>query len=219
MHSHKTIRAIENTQSDFPSQADWRAAQRNFISFHDEDGRDHGLVVPYTFCPNIAEILDESNWATLQEMLDAADPTGETYEIQRFSHWATPYDRIVVEPNSAAHGAMAEAVCSMADYPVLDEADFSERESDARYANVHDAIAGQTFERDGVELNSEALAELACDLYHWYSEHGNWGFLETPDQRSVRDEERAEGLEGLGWCLCEDDVWRLESECVDVDEE
>ncbi len=214
MHSHKTIRAIENTASDFPTQADWRAAQRNFVSFHDEDGRDHWLVVPFTFCPNVAEILDESNWNVLQEMLAEADPTGETYEIQRFSHWATPYDRIVVEPNSEAHGAMAEAVCSMADYPVLDESDFSEREHEASYENVHDAIAGQTFERNGAELESEDISALAGELHHWYGGNGNWGFLENPGQCSVRDDERTEGLNGLGWYLGDDDVWHHDGDNI-----
>jgi hypothetical protein len=197
--------AIECTASEFITYAAWLSEQRHFISFDDSSDRADWLVVPVTYCPNIATPLDESNWAALTSMLAEADPTGDTYECQRFSSWATPYERYIVAPNSAAHVAAAEAVCALSDYPVLDDSDFSERESEAAFENVVDCVRALTFECQGGEILSTAVA---ADLYDWFCHNGNWSFLENPIECSVRDSQRDQGLEALGWTLHDDGVYR-----------
>lgn len=163
------------------------------------------LVLPYTYCPNVADILDESNWATIQATLAKANPTGEDYQVASFGHWATAYDLMLVRAGSAAHTAAVALMANHSEYPILDEGDLSERESEAAYESVRDSIRALTFECLGSEIDYN---DVASDMYDWFANNGNWGFLEDPSNRSVRDEERDEALEALGWTLHEDDVYR-----------
>lgn len=200
--------AIES--ASFQTYAAWLAEQTCFISFDDNaDEKADWLVVPVTYCPNVAEILDESNWAALQTMLEHADPTGETYELQRFNHWATPYERFIVAPGSAAHAAAAKAVCALADYPVLNESDYSERECEAQYESVASEVHQLSFERNGESLTAEQEDDLASEICQHASNS------ECMDRLDVEI-----ALATLGWCYCDDDMtWRPESECVDVEPE
>lgn len=202
--------SIESTESEFITYAAWLAQQRCFISFDDNaEERADWLVVPVTYCPNVATLLDESNWGALTSMLVEADPTGETYECQRFNHWATPYERYIVAPGSAAHVAAAKAVRSLSYYPVLDDEDFSRRECNAQYESVASEVHQLTFERDGEQLTAEQEEDLASEICQRASDS------ECMDRLDVEI-----ALAALGWCYCDDDMtWRPESECVDVDSE
>jgi hypothetical protein len=197
--------SIESTESDFQRFADYRPTamdQRGLGA----DGQEDWLVVPMSRQPKISTLLEDSNWDALVALIEAADPESEDHEIHYFGHWTSDFEIIVVRPHSAAHVAAADAICALSEYLVLDESDYSERESEAAYENVLDAVRPLTFEyAEGDPIDSETVAE---ELYRWFSEHGNWGFLESPDTRSVRESERDRGLEALGWTLYEDDVYR-----------
>jgi hypothetical protein len=84
------------------------------------------LVAP-VICTRDAETLDESNWTAQESILDEA---GVDYETHRFGHWACGYYELhLVHPDGLA--TVTEIVCALADYPILDESDFSEREHEA----------------------------------------------------------------------------------------
>jgi hypothetical protein len=163
------------------------------------------LVAPVTICPNVAECADESNWQAQLNALSEVDPDGNDHEVCSFGHWATSFDIVLVRPGTAAAECAAELAERLENYPLLNEDDLSERESEAAYQNVLDAVASLTFECQGTEISHETVA---ADLYHWYGEHGNWGFLENPEHRSVRENELETGLDALGWVLNDDDVYR-----------
>lgn len=77
-----------------------------------------------------SEPLEQSNFASL---LVALGGESDTVEVHRFGHWGPGwFEIVIVDPNDAtACQTMVECACSLADYPVLDESDYSERESDA----------------------------------------------------------------------------------------
>lgn len=71
--------------------------------------------------------LDESNFYTALEIMGGES---ETVEVHRFGHWACGWFEIII-----AHPSLAAEVEKMedalADYPVLDDDDLSEREWEA----------------------------------------------------------------------------------------
>ena len=76
-----------------------------------------------------SDCLTESNFAVALEMLGGES---ETVQVHRFGHWACGwYEIIVVKPETDAAKKAEEIEKSLDDYPVLDDEDFSERESKA----------------------------------------------------------------------------------------
>jgi hypothetical protein len=121
------------------------------------------LVLPYTFCPNVADHLDESNWSVIQAALLAADPDGNDHHVASFGHWATPYDLMLVRAGSTAHVAAEAIMDRYEQYSVLDEDDFSQREHNAFHADLSSALAGLTIVVDGAET---AEGEPLYDKLH-----------------------------------------------------
>jgi hypothetical protein len=74
-------------------------------------------------------------------ILNHSDETGLDYMIASFDHWAVGWFNIIlVRPNTACHRVAAEAQAEMADYPILDDEDFSMRESDWKWKELPEYI-------------------------------------------------------------------------------
>jgi len=89
------------------------------------------LVAPVTRNRD-SGVLAESNWACQLAELKRApmtDPDGDAdYEVHRFGHWACGWFEItIVRPDSPAAKAADELEAALADYPVVDDSDYSER--------------------------------------------------------------------------------------------
>lgn len=71
--------------------------------------------------------MEFSNFAAALEILGGE---GETVEVHRFGHWGPGwFEIILVDPADSARVAVAEDIENrLADYPLLDEEDFSRRE-------------------------------------------------------------------------------------------
>lgn len=77
-------------------------------------------------------VLDKSNFSALLKALAEVDPAANDYQIFRMGHWGPGwYEVVLVRPGSAAAKVAAETACALADYPVLDDEDYSERENEA----------------------------------------------------------------------------------------
>lgn len=73
-----------------------------------------------------SDALSESNFSAALESLGGES---ETVEVHRFGHWACGwFEIIIVDPNSPAAEIAQDIDNSLADYPILDESDYSERE-------------------------------------------------------------------------------------------
>jgi hypothetical protein len=173
----------------------------------DEDNGDW-LVCPVVYHPNIAGILEESNWnaqcAALAEADEhSRDGSEEGFDIMRFGHWATPFQIAIVKPGSAAHRQAQGVAARLADYPVLDEQDYCARESEAQ----HEAIASE-LRGIGADDSEKAVSEV------W-----RWLWSERQEALEMRDEGCRLGredvdaaLEGLGWVQDDEGDW---SKCSD----
>jgi hypothetical protein len=84
-----------------------------------------------------SEVLAESNFAATVKALrktgpEASDGEEGDWEIHRFGHWANGwFEIIVVREGTEAFKVAEEIEGALADYPVLDESDYSERECEA----------------------------------------------------------------------------------------
>lgn len=74
--------------------------------------------------------LDESNFAVALEQLGGES---DTVEVHRFGHWGPGwYEIIIINPEDAAAVKTAEEIESaLADYPILSDDDYSERQFNA----------------------------------------------------------------------------------------
>jgi len=79
-----------------------------------------------------SDCLEQSNWGVLLAALEVRDPDGEDHEIHRFGHWGPGWVEIVIiRPGTPAEAEAQRCEDGLAEYPILDEMDFSEREDEA----------------------------------------------------------------------------------------
>lgn len=109
-------------------------------SYHGETPLGESWGIVYVYAPNVAELLEDSNWEVLLDRLYALFGNQEDtpYTVENIHHWATPLRYLIVEliNTSGKPTEIAEyihnALMMLSDYPVLDEEDFSKRESEAQ---------------------------------------------------------------------------------------
>lgn len=188
--------ANKSTESTFSTYAEHIAeGQRGTLVMWERPSAEEMamLVLPYTFCPNVADILDTSNWETIKRELSEVDPDGTDHKVASFGHWATPYDLMLVKAGTEAHRIAEKLMSRYADYPVLDESDFSERESEAFSNDLTDCLNRLTIVVNGVELAGDAPEYSA--LFIALDQHMN--------ERETRDScdrgELEEALRDLGF--------------------
>lgn len=93
------------------------------------DDRQSWYVAPVSITRD-SDPLAESNFETAKRILTEA---GVEWEDHRFSHWGPGwFEAIIVEPTEAGRAIVESIADSLADYPVLDEGDYSDRECEAR---------------------------------------------------------------------------------------
>lgn len=110
----------------------------------DEAGISNWLVAPTLINRDTPDgSIERSNWETIVIALKAIEPTEATedrslvgnWQIHRFNHWGNGwFEIIVVRPNSDCATICGEFESSLADYPILDEEDYSQRQWDAAAA-------------------------------------------------------------------------------------
>lgn len=102
-----------------------------------------------------ADCLSESNFAVALERLGGES---ETVQVHRFGHWAFGwYELILIDPSDARAVAEGEAIeRAIADYPLLDEEDFSRREWDK---------ACHTWKSLGISYRVEACQHAGISVF------------------------------------------------------
>lgn len=96
--------------------------------------RHHWLVVPFSQSRD-SDCLTQSNFAFAQDALVKLDPEGTNWEIHCFNHWACGWlEIIIISPSDTRAVTVIENLIDRyADYPVLDESDYSSREFKAAH--------------------------------------------------------------------------------------
>lgn len=75
--------------------------------------------------------LARSNFRVAEKSFAAIDPEGNDHEVHRFGHWACGWlELIIVRPDSPCAKEAEEIEAALAHYPVLNDMDHSELESE-----------------------------------------------------------------------------------------
>lgn len=142
--------------------------QKGMGSEDQEDWR----ILPCTITRDTGA-LSKSNFKTAREILDHA---GATYEAIRFGHWGSGwFEIIVVEPTEIGLRVAGEIACSLENYPVLDDEDYSDCEYEAVRDNW-DAWQEWDFLNHLERMLSERAFQLIKDnremLFAFVSDYG-----------------------------------------------
>lgn len=143
-------------------------------------------------------LLDQSNYAVIKKDMEERFPNDVSDE--RFNHWAVGWvDHLLVrmldgKGNVTPAGiAILEWQDRLSDYPVADESDYSERETEATIENI---MSEGRIDR-----------KMAEEVYGWLWDHNERALENRDDQGGYPSEEAIEAaLEGLGY------VWDEETE-------
>lgn len=141
-----------------------------------------------------SEMLDESNFEAALERLGGE---GKNVAVERFGHWGCGwFELLLVNPKSKKHVKIAfEIHNDLQDYPLLDESDFCERESEyqSEYAeNVKGDLAKALSKHFRVKP-STALTRLAYDLnMEAQAYYGNDACINVYVSRSPDDRDKTQ---------------------------
>ena len=124
------------------------------------------LVCPVSIQPKIAECIDESNWDAQLAALEAVDQESNDHEVCSFGHWTTGFDIVLVRPGTPAARCAQKLADRLENYPLLNEDDFSERETAAQYDYVRQELRSMALVcgSDGESLSDSAVNELAGEI-------------------------------------------------------
>lgn len=140
------------------------------------EDRQEWFVVPVTQNRD-SGIRDLSNFRSLLRTLGGE---GEHVEVHRFGHWACGWLEIIIVDPQAPEKLLTDlggCVCALADYPILNESDFSEMEEEScekiwNESSIRDRLhyLRLFFRRRSGENISYLAARHEwsrfCDLYH-----------------------------------------------------
>jgi len=118
---------IQDHEDDMTRYKDYAPTPMDPAGLNLPDRQDW-IVAPCSITRD-SEALSRSNWEVMCRGLLELDPGHNDHEIHRFGHWGPGWFEIVlVRPNTPASRNATEAMCSLSDYPILDEMHFSELE-------------------------------------------------------------------------------------------
>ena len=147
-------------------------------------------------------LLDQSNASVIAKtMMSFTEGDDPNVVFESHHHWACGHiDGFSVRVFKRGRITKAfrvyhELAERMADYPILDESDYSERESNATYENIGEAAWRLKQEFDLPE-------EWQSEVYSWLSDHRERALENTDDQGGCPDQEDLKAaFEALGYQL------------------
>lgn len=152
---------------DLPTVRDTYANAESF-AWHDDTGDTLAdwRVLPVVLTRD-SQPIDESNWAVAQRILDDA---GATYEVHRFGHWGVGwYEAIFVSPDDTSLTVAGGIARRLDSYPVLDEHDLGERETEDQDRAWRDYAAKDYV--DNLPLDHDESRYLVRDYVEYIGPH------------------------------------------------
>lgn len=145
-------------------------------------------------------LLDQSNAAVIAKSLEPfAEGDDPDVVFESHSHWAVGYvNGFSIRVFKRGHITEAfrtyhELAERMADYPILDESDYSERELNATFENVNEAAW---------RLKQEFTLpdDWQSDVYDWLSDHRDHALENVDDQGGwPKDDDLEAAFQALGY--------------------
>lgn len=116
----------KNSEDRLPRYSDWRPTGLDAPGLALPERQDW-LVLPVTQTRD-SSALEQSNFAVALKELGGE---GDSVEVHRFNHWGPGWFEIILVAPGSGEALIAEDIeRALANYPVLDDMDYSERESE-----------------------------------------------------------------------------------------
>lgn len=165
---NKEVQPSKSELKEYAAERSWHkqmSESTGFDSYANYSGPRLGDLVVVLSRSRDSEILEDSNFESALEMLGGVS---RHVTVERSEHWGCGWiELILVNPKSAKHLKIAYKISqSLKDYPVLDNNDYSERESEYRseYAkSSQDDLAEALTTHFGLKP-SKGLNQLAFEL-------------------------------------------------------
>jgi hypothetical protein len=156
-------------------------------------GREDWLIVPVSRNRD-SGMLDESNFEAALEILGGES---DDVEVHRFGHWGPGwYEIIIVRPGSKAEKEAEEIEAALANYPVLNDEDHSQREYDATISNIRQILSSVERKND---IEKEFPEDTAEKIFGWLWTNDQMQLENRDDQGGYPSDEAVEAaLQGLG---------------------
>lgn len=133
-------------------------------------------------------LREESNWETLIQILDKADPERNDFQVHYFGHWTSPFEIVVLRPGSQAAAVAQKCADVLSEYPILDEEDYSRRESDAVWEECLHYVRGS--DRVPSDVSDDELQTITSQVFSAVTQHDT----RLPSRQDVET-----ALEALGF--------------------
>lgn len=191
IHQTYNTRSITDVPDNSARPENWQLLITSYADFHECNHYSHNStrIIVFSAGGGSGDILDESNGralAELAEFWENQDMEGEdassTYNNVRAEwpiishHGMYDYTAVCVDPEEITRETLSNIVArriEFDDYPVLDEADYSEREFTAFVRQFDDASSSiSDDELDAHHPLYIAATEYAMENYYGYSEPG-----------------------------------------------
>lgn len=156
-------------------------------------------------------LLTQSNAVAIKAALEKFPEYSDKWELVNCSHWAVGWVNHLsfeVYDDSGNESPILDVLIDihnqLCDYPVLDEDDYSQRESEATIENIKDACQYWRYN----DLNNDDLSlpeNYEYTLDSWFAEH-DYSAIENTDDRGgyPSDEQLYNAFVALGWLSPED---------------
>jgi len=142
----------KNNQEQLMTYREWRPTGLDARGLGLPDRQDW-FVLPVMQTRD-SNALDESNFATALERLGGES---DAVEVHRFNHWGPGWFEIILAAPGTPEASIAEDIDrALADYPVLDEMDYSEREFER---------AAECWERFSLRQRMEACHRFRVSIF------------------------------------------------------
>ena len=156
-----------------------------------------------------SRLLDQSNARVLKKRLEESPEWADDYTIASAGHWAVGWVEHLsyrVVDSDGKPTAIAKFLKAwdkaLRDYPIADESDYSELESEAEWENVMEVTRQMLANHDGPELTDK----IVSDVLQWLNEAYPSGLENLDDQGFYpSDEDVTEALQTLEYIKAEEE--------------
>lgn len=155
--------------------------------YHGETPLGESWAIVMVYAPNVAQLLDESNWESVLADLEKhfGNTEEDQYCVEGISHWLTRLEYLMIKlvnddgtPTEIAE-FMFDALNRLDDYPVYDDDDYSEREYESNEKAMLESIKYGLRAIDS-EIDPDSLLDYAINgdtgrvYYDEWWDHEGW---------------------------------------------
>lgn len=177
-------------------------------SYYGKTPLGQGWGIVYVYVSAAGNILEDSNWEVLLSDLESkfGESDEDQFVVEYVKHWVTGLDYLMIKLIDKDHNPteiaqyMFDTLNKLADYPVLDESDWSNRESEAQDSALTESLEYAANSSDYCDvINQDSLISFAYQNFDREISDSE-GWLSRNDSKLIVDQyvRKVMGYEFMG---------------------